>query len=141
MIVVANLNKEVYEYFEGYDLSAIANYLMEIYDFTALPATTGDRYKEVRVEVTHPLYITMYRALGPRSNKVSLARLFEFAYHLDIKYTHDLSEFTQEAPQPVDISQQLSRAKSALRRAWKETSDEDIKDVIGIISILEERYK
>lgn len=84
MQVNVNFSREVYEYFKGYDLSGVANTLLDMYDFTNLPPTEGKRYTEKRLEITNEAFISLYEALGARNKKVSLARLFEFAYNMDV---------------------------------------------------------
>lgn len=84
MRVSVNFSENVYEYFKDYDLSALADTLLEMYDFTQLPALTGKRFKEVTIDVNNEAYISLYETLGPRSKAVSLSRLFEFAYHTDV---------------------------------------------------------
>lgn len=84
MIVSLNMSREVYDYFKNYDLSDVANCLLEQYDITVLPPTSGQRDVERTVNITDPVYIQLYNAVGPRSKKVSLGRLFEFAYNMDV---------------------------------------------------------
>lgn len=84
MLVNVNMSKEVFEYFKGHDLSRVADTLMEMYDFTNLPPVSGHREVERRINVSNEMYISLYESLGPRNKKVSLARLFEFAYNMDV---------------------------------------------------------
>lgn len=84
MLVSVNMSREVYEYFKGHDLSQVANTLMEMYDFTNLPPVSGPREVERQVNVSNEMYISLYNQLGPRNKKVSLARLFEFGYNMDV---------------------------------------------------------
>ena len=84
MIVNVNMSREVYDYFKGHDLSKVADALLEMYDFTNLPQRTGPREKEVKVNISNEYYISLYNTLGPRSKKISLGRLFEFAYNMDV---------------------------------------------------------
>ena len=78
------MSREVYEYFKGHDLSQVADTLLEMYDFTNLPQIQGSREVERKVNVSNEAYISLYNALGPRSKKISLGRLFEFAYNMDV---------------------------------------------------------
>lgn len=84
MIVNANMSNEVYNYFKGYDMSLVADALIEMYDFTNLPQRTGPREKECKINVSNEYYISLYHTLGARSKKLSLGRLFEFAYNMDV---------------------------------------------------------
>lgn len=84
MIVNVNMSREVYEYFKEYDLSLVADTLLEMYDFTNLPQKQGSRDVERKVNVSNETYINLYNTLGPRSKKISLGRLFEFAYNMDV---------------------------------------------------------
>lgn len=96
MIVHVNLSQDTYEYFRGYDLSGLADTLLEIYDFTQLPAVSGKRFKEVTVDITNEAYINLYKTLGPRSKKVSLSRLFDFAYNTDVLSLERFNVFKSE---------------------------------------------
>lgn len=87
MIVTVNMSKEVWTYFKDYLLDDLINCLLEQYDFTNLPAMTPTERKntvERKVNVVDPIYIQLYQAVGPRSKKVSLGRLLEFAYGMDV---------------------------------------------------------
>lgn len=84
MIVNANMSFEVYNYFKGYDMSQVADALLEMYDFTNLPQRSGPREKECKINVSNEYYISLYKTLGARSKKLSLGRLFEFAYNMDV---------------------------------------------------------
>lgn len=84
MIVNVNMTKKVYDYFKRYDLSKVADTLLEMYDFTNLPQISGKREVERKVNVTNEMYISLYNTLGPRSKKISLGRLFEFGYNMDV---------------------------------------------------------
>ena len=84
MIVNANMSNEVYNYFKGYDMSRVADILLEMYDFTNLPQRIGPREKECKINVSNEYYISLYKTLGARSKKLSLGRLFEFAYNMDV---------------------------------------------------------
>ena len=84
MLVCVNFSREVYDYFKSYDLGAVADVLLDMYDFTNLPPVESKRYTEKRINVTNEAFISLYETLGPRNKKVSLARLFEFAYNMDV---------------------------------------------------------
>lgn len=84
MIVNVNMSREVYDYFKGHDLSLVADTLLEMYDFTNLPQRQGPREVERKVNVSNESYIHLYNTLGARSKKLSLGRLFEFGYNMDV---------------------------------------------------------
>lgn len=84
MIVSVNMSKDVYEYYKDYDLSKVADTLLEMFDFTVLPPVVGKREIERRINVSNEAYISLYKAVGPRSKKVSLGRLFAYGRDLDV---------------------------------------------------------
>lgn len=84
MMVSVNMSREVYDYFKEHDLSRVADALLEMYDFTNLPPKSGPREIQRSLNVSNEAYIELYNALGPRSKKISLGRLFEFAYNMDV---------------------------------------------------------
>jgi len=130
MIVSVNMSQEVYDYFKKYDLSDVANNLLEQYDFTCLPEMSGKREKEVRVNITNPVYIQLYNTVGPRSKKVSLGRLFEFGYSMDILSTLDIKP-TEDIDNPLPAL--MEKAYRALLEAQKYTDDPNIKEVTDIV--------
>lgn len=135
MIVSANLSQEVYHYFKDYNLSDVANALLAKYDFTCLPPTSGKRYKEIRVNITDPVYISLYGTVGPHSKKVSLGRLFEFAYYMDVLSSPDFSvEPTKNEDSPVP--QLLNKAYRALLEAQQYTDNLIIKELTKMINDL-----
>ncbi len=120
MIVNVNMSREVYNYFKKYDLSKVADALLEMYDFTNLPQRAGKREVERKLNVSNEAYIQLYNTLGPRSKKISLGRLFEFAYNMDV-LTHPRFE-NMRAQDQVDDNPTLSlidRAYRALLTAQK----------------------
>lgn len=133
MIVSVNLSQEVYDYYKDYDLSDIANALLKQYDFTCLPAKTGGRDKEIRVNVTDPTYIQLYKVVGPRSKKVSLARLFEFGYNMDALCCLDIKPTKNEDNPFPTLMEKVYRT---LLEAQKYTDNPCIKDMIEIARLL-----
>lgn len=132
MLVTANMSMEVYDYFKDYDKSALADTLLEMYDFTVLPATSGQRGKEVKINVSNETYISLYNVFGPRSNKVSLGRLFEFAYSMDVLSLDRFTIFKIEKPDsPVPAL--LDKAYRALLQAQKYDSSEELKMIMSIV--------
>ena len=118
MLVNVNMSREVHDYFKDYDLDSVADRLLEMYDFTNLPATTGKRYSERKVNVSNEAFISLYKSLGPRNKKVSLARLFEFAYNMDVLALERFKEMKiGGVHDPVPAC--LERAYAALLSAQK----------------------
>lgn len=134
MIVVnANLSREVYEYFDGYDLSLVADKLMDMYDFTNLPQISSERYKECKIEVTNELYISLYNTLGPRSKKLSLGRLFEFAYNTDVLALPRFQEMKLEKTKRNPALAHLDRAYKALLDARKHDKSDILETICGAV--------
>lgn len=115
--VNANLSKEIYEYYEGYNLSDVVATLLDMFDITQLPPVEGQRYKEVRLTISDPYYISLYRSLGPRNKKVSLARLLSYGYSVDV--LSNTTKFVKILTKQDEIS--VSRA--AVLRAYSYLSD------------------
>lgn len=129
MFVNVNFSREVYEYFKEYDLSQVANTLLDMYDFTNLPSTEGKRYTERRLCISNQEFITLYNTLGPRNKKVSLARLFEFAYNMDVLSLprfETLRNNTKNDPLYKAITA-LDKAYRALLDAYKAAPSDDLK--------------
>ncbi len=140
MLVSFNMSREVFEYFKDFDLSDIANTLLEQYDFTALPPTSGRRDVERKVNITNPAYIALYNTLGPRSKKVSLGRLFEFAYNLDVlSLPYFKIKPTRHEDNPAYTL--IDRAYRALIEAQKYVDDEVLKDLTRITYQYKEKVK
>jgi len=140
MIVNVNMSQEVYDYFSGYDMSAVADTLLEMYDYTNLPPTSGIRDKEVKINVSNESYIKLYNTLGPRSKKVSLGRLFEFAYNMNVL---SLERFKLYAIDKVDdpVPSLLNRAYRALLSAQKYVNSDILSKVTEIIYEYMQEYK
>lgn len=132
MLVNVNMSKDVYEYFKGHDLSRVADTLMEMYDFTNLPPVSGPREIERRVNVSNETYISLYESLGPRNKKVSLARLFEFAYNMDV-----LSMPRFEAMRVTKVSNPtrtlVDRAYRALLEAQRYDNSIELKEITNLV--------
>lgn len=133
MLVSINMSNEVYDYFKGYDFNSLANALLEKYDYTDLPQTSGKKDKQVTVNITDEFYIQLYLVVGPRSKKISLGRLFEFAYNMQV-----LNEpvFIQSliAQDPQDIANSyLTRAYNALLEAQKFDKSYDLGEITNYL--------
>lgn len=82
--VACKLSYEVIDYFHDYDLSRLADLLLEQYDVTSLPPISFDQMVQRNLVITNPYYIELKQAFPPTSPKISLSRLFEYAYTQDI---------------------------------------------------------
>lgn len=140
MIVNVNMSQQVYDYFKDYDLSDVANTLLEQYDFTNLPPTSGIRDIERKVNVTDPIYIQLYNIVGPRSKKISLGRLFEFAHNMDVLNRPNFRiQPTANTDNPV--MSLINRAYRALLEAQKYSDDLNLKEMTDLLYKYKEAIK
>jgi hypothetical protein len=132
MRVAVNMSREVYDYFKGYDLSAVADTLLEMYDFTDLPPTSGRRDVERTVNVCNAFYIEQYNMFGPRSKKVSLGRLFEFAFNMNVL---ELPRFEIFKADKIDdpVPALLDKAYRSLLMAEKYDTSAELKQVTNLV--------
>lgn len=132
MNVSFNMSLEVFTYFKDYDMSELADTLLDMYDFTNMPATSGIRDKEIRVNVSNKAYISLYTTLGARSKKVSLGRLFEFAYNMNVL---SLERFEILKKQNTDnpLKTLLNRAYKALLEAQKFDKSDELKKITNLV--------
>lgn len=118
MLLNVNMSEETFAYFKGYDLSAVANLLLENLDITSMPQTSGKLSVVRKVEITNPDYLAMVKHYGPRSHRLSLARLFEYAAINDILSSVAVSpDDLPVIEKSYNIPAILSRAYQALREA------------------------
>lgn len=118
MLINVNMSEETFAYFKGYDLSAVANLLLENLDIMSMPQTSGKLSVVRKVEVTNPDYLAMVQHYGPRSHRLSLARLFEYAAINDILASVAASpDDLPVVEKSYNIPAILSRAYQALREA------------------------
>lgn len=82
--VAVKLSYEVIDYFKDYNLSRLADLLLEQYDVTSLPSIHLDQMVQRNLTITNPYYIQLKQALPSTSPRISLSRLFEYAYTQDI---------------------------------------------------------
>lgn len=132
MIVNVNMSIEVYSYFKGYDMSALVDTLLDMYDFTCLPPTSGVRDKEVKVNVNNETYISMYNLFGSRSKKVSLGRLFEFAFQMDVLALPRFKVF-EIIKEDVPTFSLLDKAYKALLTAQKYDKAKELKAITDAV--------
>ena len=133
MIVNVNMSREVYDYFKGHDLSKVADALLEMYDFTNLPQRTGPREKEVKVNISNEYYISLYNTLGPRSKKISLGRLFEFAYNMDVLALPRFESMRAEDQHNNPTYSLVDRAYRALLAAQKHDKTPELKELTRLV--------
>lgn len=133
MIVNVNMSHEVYDYFKGHDLSKVADALLEMYDFTNLPQRVGPREKEIKVNVSNEYYISLYNTLGPRSKKLSLGRLFEFAYNMDVLALSRFGSMRAEDQNDNPTYSLVDRAYRALLAAQKHDKTPELKELTRLV--------
>ena len=133
MIVNVNMSREVYDYFKGHDLSKVADALLEMYDFTNLPQRVGPREKEIKVNVSNEYYISLYNTLGPRSKKLSLGRLFEFAYNMDVLAMSRFESMRAEDQNDNPTYSLVDRAYRALLAAQKHDKTPELKELTRLV--------
>lgn len=133
MIVNVNMSREVYDYFKGHDLSKVADALLEMYDFTNLPQRVGPREKEIKVNVSNEYYISLYNTLGPRSKKISLGRLFEFAYNMDVLALPRFESMRAEDQNDNPTYSLVDRAYRALLAAQKHDKTPELKELTRLV--------
>lgn len=134
MIVSVNMSREIYDYYKGHDLSKVVDTLLEMFDFTMLPATQGKREVERRINVSNPAYISLYKTVGPRSKKVSLGRLLAYGYELDVlsmSRFDDLRRIVDDYDNPTRTC--LLRAYKSLLEAMRYDRSETLKDITNIL--------
>ena len=119
IIVTVNLSREVAEYFKNYDLSKVIDLLLDMFDFTNLPACNLPRYTYKKVAITNSTYISLYNTLGPKNKMVSLGRLLEYAYNIDVL---SLPRFEQFMQKQEDNTMQKAFT-SALYKAYRALLD------------------
>lgn len=133
MIVNVNMSRKVYDYFKGHDLSKVADALLELYDFTNLPQRIGPREKEIKVNVSNEYYISLYNTLGPRSKKLSLGRLFEFAYNMDVLALPRFASMRAEGQNDNPTYSLVDRAYRALLAAQKHDKTPELKELTRLV--------
>ena len=137
MIVNANLSREVYEYYKGHDLSKVADTLLEMYDFTNLPQCTTKidslQRKECRLNISNEYYISLYNTFGPRSKKLSLGRLFEFGYNMDVLSLSRFESMRVENQNDDPTYSLVDRAYRALLTAQKYNDSEELRELTRLV--------
>lgn len=133
MIVNVNMSRKVYDYFKGHDFSKVADALLELYDFTNLPQRIGPREKEIKVNVSNEYYISLYNTLGPRSKKLSLGRLFEFAYNMDVLALPRFESMRAEDQTDNPTYSLVDRAYRALLAAQKHDKTPELKELTRLV--------
>ena len=132
IVVNVNMSLEVADYFKNHDLSKVANTLLEMYDFTNLPAVQTKRAREYKITIDNEMYISLYNTLGPRNKKVSLGRLFEFAYNMDVLSMPRFEEAlisTRTSP----VHSLVDRAYRALLQAQKFDASDELREITMLV--------
>ena len=132
MLVNVNMSKEVYNYFKGHDLSLVADALLEMYDFTNLPQRQGLREIERKVNVSNETYINLYNTLGARSKKLSLGRLFEFAYNMDVLSLPRFNNMRVYEKDDPTLSL-VTKAYTALLTAQKYDKSPELEEITSLV--------
>jgi hypothetical protein len=135
------MSREVYEYFKGHNLSKVADALLEMYDFTNLPQKIGPREKECRLNVSNEYYISLYNTLGPRSKKISLGRLFEFAYTMDVLSLPRFESMRDDSQNDDPTPTLIDRAYKALLLAQKYDKSPELKQLTDLVYEYREAIK
>ena len=135
MQISVNMSQEVAEYFKNYDMDKVIDTLLDMYDFTNLPAVYRPRYTFKTVNVTNEAYLSLYNTLGPRNKKVSLSRLVEFAYDMDVLTLPRFEAFHTTSSVSKDKQLQLAvyDAYRSLLRGRKYCADENISAQLDIV--------
>lgn len=133
MIVNANMSFEVYNYFKDYDLSQVANTLLEMYDFTNLPQRAGPREKECKINVSNEYYISLYKTLGARSKKLSLGRLFEFGYNMDVLALPRFNGMKLDDKEDNPVPSLLDKAYKTLLTAQKYDKSPELRELTRLV--------
>lgn len=141
MIVNVNMSREVYDYFKGHDLSKVADALLEMYDFTNLPQRVGPREKEIKVNVSNEYYISLYNTLGARSKKLSLGRLFEFGYNMDVLAHSRFESMRVEDQNDNPTYSLVDRAYRALLTAQKYDKTPALRELTKLVYEYREAMK
>ena len=113
MIIRVNMSEEVADYYAGYNLDYIVDVLLKEVDFMNLPKYSGKREVIRDVDVQNDLYKTLYNTLGPRSNKVSLSRLLEYGYNIDV-----ISQYNIPIDDGYEARSEKDKCISLLHKAY-----------------------
>lgn len=140
MLVNVNMSFDVYNYFKNYDLSRVADTLLEMYDFTNLPQIVGKREKEIKVNVSNEAFLHLYNTLGPRSKKVSLGRLFEYAYSMEVLSLQRFQTMRLETHDDPTYSL-VDRAYKTLLMAQKYNNSEPLQEITQLVYNYREALK
>lgn len=123
MKISVTMSKEATEYFANIDLSTLINNLLDVYDYTNLPAVSRPRYTYRSVDITNETFLSLYNSLGAHNKKVSLSRLIEFAYDMDVLATSPslaTKEGSMQTITPaIERVQQMQRAKRLQSLVYK----------------------
>ena len=78
-------------------------------------------------------YISLYNTLGPRSKKLSLGRLFEFAYNMDVLALSRFESMRAEDQNDNPTYSLVDRAYRALLAAQKHDKTPELKELTRLV--------
>lgn len=147
MRVAANMSKDVAEYYEGYNLDEIVNEMLCRYDITTLPSTSmrrgGQRVERV-IDVTNEDFIVMKEHMPSRTKLLSLGRLLEYGYNIDILTNDDFMQhvsLSQKEKKQVTYIEHIDKAISHIEKAVSLLPEDSkqirvLEDVIEILDVV-----
>lgn len=143
MKICANVPKEVAEYYQNYDLNKVIDILLEQYDITTLPAVDKvEKGKRVQLilDVTNEEYIAIYNFYGPRSTKISLARLLDFGYNMLVLDNIKFDDAKVQSNRKQNLDSNIVKALEYLNMEYASYKNNIIKQVIDILEQYKETY-
>lgn len=143
MKVCANVPKEVAEYYQNYDLNKVVDILLEQYDITTLPAVDKvEKGKRVQLilDITNEEYIATYNFYGPRSTKISLARLLDFGYNMLVLDNIKFDDAKVQSNRKQNLDSNIVKALEYLNMEYALYKNDIIKQVIDILEQYKETY-
>jgi hypothetical protein len=136
MIINANVTTEIAEYYKNYDISAVVDALLDMYDFTNLPQCTIKRdpsnRRELKINVTNTYYLSLYDSLGAHSRKLSLGRLLEFGYSMDVLALPRFKNLLVEQ-KPDESYTLIDRAYRALVAAKQYDDSPELAKIVEVV--------
>lgn len=139
MKVCANVNKDVANYYKDYDLSEVIDILLSMYDITTMPAVDKSNESgriQLQIDIINEEYLNLYKLYGPRSTKISLARLLDFGYNmliLDNEIFNSCRKSEQKTDDTSEVEYYLEQAKKNLKNAYNISKDDNIKNIYSIL--------
>lgn len=143
MKICANVPKEVAEYYKNYDLNKVIDILLEQYDITTLPAVDKvEKGKRVQLilDITNEEYIATYNFYGPRSTKISLARLLDFGYNMLVLDNPVFDNTKTQCDKKQNLNSNIVKALEYLNIEYASYKNDIIEQVIDILEQYKETY-